>query len=332
LDGDTVVTGKDSDRAAYVALAVGAVASLGAGLRRRLRRSPRTGENATPDVVPPLPSDGPAERSAALAFVVAALGALGFVVVFWSGGLHTQLEGALLAVAFGGVGVGLVIWANHLIGGGEQREERSTLRATPEEVAELDTELRRGEVVARRVWLRRSAVVAGGALGLALVSPLRSLGPKPGKQLLHTAWADGVRVVTEDGVPVVAGNVPEDGLLTVFPEGAVGAADAQAVLVRVDPSLLRLPRDREGWAPAGLLAYSKVCTHAGCPVGLYQADSHQLLCPCHQSSFDVLRGAVPISGPAAWPLPQLPLLVGADGVLRVRGDFSEPVGPGWWKA
>jgi ubiquinol-cytochrome c reductase iron-sulfur subunit len=273
-----------------------------------------------------------AERAAAIAFVLAALAALGFVVSFWSGGRRTQLDGVLLGVAFGGAGVGLVLWANHLIRGGEQTQERTTLRAEPEELAELDRELGRGEVVARRVWLRRSAVAAGGALGLALVSPLRSLGPKPGKQLLHTAWADGVRVVTEDGTPVAAADVPGDGLLTVFPEGAVGAADAQAVLVRVDPSLLDLPRGRDGWAPSGLLAYSKVCTHAGCPVGLYQADSHQLLCPCHQSSFDVLRGAVPVSGPAAWPLPQLPLAVGADGILRVSGDFSEPVGPGWWKA
>ncbi|MCU1503969.1 MAG: Rieske (2Fe-2S) domain protein [Ilumatobacteraceae bacterium] len=272
------------------------------------------------------------ERIAMVALLVAAAAAVAFVVVFWSGGRRTQLEGALLALAFGGSGVGLVVWANHLIGGGEQSEDRTPLRATPEEIRELDAELGRGEVIARRVWLRRSAVAAGGALGIALVSPLRSLGPSPGKQLLHTAWGDGVRVVAEDGTPVAAADVPADGLVTVFPEGAVGAADAQAVLVRVDPSLLHLPRGRDSWAPGGLLAYSKVCTHAGCPVGLYQADSHELLCPCHQSSFDVLRGAVPVSGPAAWPLPQLPLVVGADGLLRVSGDFSEPVGPGWWKA
>jgi ubiquinol-cytochrome c reductase iron-sulfur subunit len=266
------------------------------------------------------------------AFLIAALAAIGFAITFWSGGRRTQLEGVLLAAAFGGVGFGLVVWANHLLGGGEQTEQRTTLRATPEEVAELDAELGRGEAVARRVWLKRSAMAAGGALGVALISPLRSLGPSPGKELLHTAWHAGVRVVTEDGKPVAATDVPADGLLTVFPEGAVGAADAQAVLVRVDPSLLHLPAGRADWAPSGLLAYSKVCTHAGCPVGLYQANSHQLLCPCHQSSFDVLRGAVPISGPAAWPLPQLPLVVGADGVLRVNGDFSEPIGPGWWKA
>jgi ubiquinol-cytochrome c reductase iron-sulfur subunit len=277
------------------------------------------------------PANGRAQRAAATAFVVATLAALGFSALFWSNGPRTQLEGLLLAVGFGGVGVGLVIWANRLIGGGEQVEERTQLRATPEEVAELDDELARGEVVARRVWLRRSLLAAGGALGLALLSPLRSLGPRPGTQLLHTAWAAGVRVVTEDGSPVAAADVPDGGLLTVFPEGAVGAADAQTVLVRVDPSLLRLPTGRAGWAPAGLLAYSKVCTHAGCPVGLYQSESHQLLCPCHQSSFDVLRGALPVSGPAAWPLPQLPLAVDTDGILRATGDFSEPVGPGWWK-
>jgi len=272
------------------------------------------------------------ERLAIGAFCVAAIGAVGFVISLSLTGQHTQLEGLSLAMAFGGIGLGLVVWANKLLGAGEHSEARTPLRATPEEIVALDEGLGRGETVARRVWLRRTAVAAGGALGVALLSPLRSLGPKPGKDLLHTAWKNGVRVVTEDGAPVKATDVPGDGLLTVFPEGAVGAADAQAVLVRVDPRLLRLPPSRASWAPNGLMAYSKVCTHAGCPVGLYQADSHQLLCPCHQSSFDVLRGALPVSGPAAWPLPQLPLVVDADGLLRVSGDFSEPVGPGWWKA
>jgi ubiquinol-cytochrome c reductase iron-sulfur subunit len=92
------------------------------------------------------------------------------------------------------------------------------------------------------------------------------------------------------------------------------------------------PRTRGGreWAPDGLIAFSKVCTHAGCPVGLYEASSHQLLCPCHQSAFDVLRGARPSSGPADRALPQLPLMIDTDGVLRARGDFSSPVGPRTW--
>ncbi len=276
--------------------------------------------------------DARAARAATVAFVVATLGALVFLASFWVGGTHTQVQGASLAFAFGGAGVALVLWANKVMRFGEQQEERTRLQPTPEESAALNADLDRGGALTRRAWLRRSAVAAGATIGLALLAPIRSLGPKPGKELLRTGWRGGQKVVTADGEPVRADAVPADGLLTVFPEGAVGAADAQAVLVRVDPALLDLPAGRGGWAPTGLLAYSKVCTHAGCPVGLYQADSHQLLCPCHQSSFDVLRGAVPVSGPAAWPLPQLPLTIGEDGVLRSSGDFSEPVGPGWWRA
>jgi ubiquinol-cytochrome c reductase iron-sulfur subunit len=149
--------------------------------------------------------------------------------------------------------------------------------------------------------------------------------------LLRTGWSDGVRVATRDGKVVHADEVPADGLLTVFPENDLGAADGQVVLVRVDESLVRPAKGRETWTPGGLIAYSKVCTHAGCPVGLYQAETHRLLCPCHQSEFDVLDSAKPLSGPAAWPLPQLPLVVGADGILRAGGPLSAPVGPGWWR-
>ncbi len=180
--------------------------------------------------------------------------------------------------------------------------------------------------------MRRTVILAGGAIAAAALFPLRSLGPKPGRTLLRTPWRPNVRVTTLDGEPVRAVDVPLGGLLTVFPEGSPGSSDGQAVLVRVEPGLLELPPDRASWAVDGIVAFSKVCTHAGCPVGLYEADSHQLLCPCHQSAFDVLRGAKPVSGPAAWPLPQLPLVADADGVLRAQGDFSEPVGPGWWHA
>src|SRR5207249_12333874 len=104
----------------------------------------------------------------------------------------------------------------------------------------------------------------------------------------------------------------------------------QIVLTRVPSDELRLPAGREDWTPGGLVAYSKVCTHAGCPVGLYQTDTRTLLCPCHQSVFDVLRAAEPRTGPAGWPLPQPSLVVDDDGYVRSDGDFSSPVGPGWW--
>jgi ubiquinol-cytochrome c reductase iron-sulfur subunit len=110
----------------------------------------------------------------------------------------------------------------------------------------------------------------------------------------------------------------------------VGSADSQTLLIRVNPSDLALPPGREGWTPDGCVAYSKLCTHAGCPVGLYRDADHALLCPCHQSTFDVLRGAVPTFGPATRPLPQLALSVDGEGYLVAQGDFGEPVGPSFW--
>jgi ubiquinol-cytochrome c reductase iron-sulfur subunit len=137
--------------------------------------------------------------------------------------------------------------------------------------------------------------------------------------------------VTADGRPVLAADVPLEGLVTVFPEGDPGSADGQAVLVHVASGLLQPHLGREGWTPQDFIAYSKICTHAGCPVGLYQAQTHQLLCPCHQSAFDVLHAAKPVFGPAAAALPQLPLSIDADGYLVADGDFSDPVGPSFWR-
>ena len=124
--------------------------------------------------------------------------------------------------------------------------------------------------------------------------------------------------------------MPLDGVVTVFPEGHTNAMDSQAVVVRVDPDILELPPDREGWAPEGNVCYSKLCTHAGCPVGLYLASTRQLQCPCHQSAFNVTNGAEVEFGPAPRPLPQLELFVDEEGFLRAGGDFSGPVGPGFW--
>jgi ubiquinol-cytochrome c reductase iron-sulfur subunit len=88
---------------------------------------------------------------------------------------------------------------------------------------------------------------------------------------------------------------------------------------------------RETWAPAGYVAYSKVCTHAGCPVGLYEQQLQLLVCPCHQSMFDVTNGAVPKFGPAPRPLPQLPLQITSDGYLVAQAGYDQPVGPGYWE-
>jgi ubiquinol-cytochrome c reductase iron-sulfur subunit len=278
----------------------------------------------------PVPSrERSAERAVVACFALATAAAVALMVTYWHGG-QPQLEGLFLGLALGAIGVGLILWANALLAGIHE-EHRSPLVASPEETQALQDDLERTGVLHRRAALRGGLLVAGGALGLAALFPIRSLGPRPGRTLLRTSWASGPRVVTLDGEPVRPDDVALGGLLTVFPEGDAGSADGQAVMMRVEPSLLRLPADRKTWAVDGIVAFSKVCTHAGCPVGLYEADTHELLCPCHQSAFAVLEGARPISGPAAWPLPQLPLAVGDDGVLRSTGDFSDPVGPGWWR-
>jgi ubiquinol-cytochrome c reductase iron-sulfur subunit len=229
------------------------------------------------------------------------------------------------------MGFGLITWAKHLLPPGPHTEQRKPLAATEADRRAFARDFERFGVIGRRPMLVRLSVLAAGAVGASLLIPLRSLGPKPDRSSLRTQWRGGRRAVTADGELVRASDVPLDGLVTVFPEGDAGSADGQAVLLRVPADELHPASGRETWTPDGLVAYSKVCTHAGCPVGLYDTATNTLLCPCHQSAFDVLRAAVPVTGPAAWPLPQLPLVVDADGNVASTDDFSAPVGPGWWK-
>jgi ubiquinol-cytochrome c reductase iron-sulfur subunit len=273
-----------------------------------------------------------AERRAGTALAVATVAGLGLFVVYFAGG-QTQIEGVLFAIAFGGLGIALGIWANHLLDAREVVEERHELTSGAAGRQALGDALTEevGPVIGRRSLLIKLLAGAGGALGLALLLPVLSLGPAPGNTLKVTAWRQGSRVVDEEGEAVTLNQVPEDGFLTVFPEGHEGAADAQALLIHVRPGSLKLPPERMAGVPDGThVAYSKICTHAGCPVGLYRAESQSLICPCHQSQFDVSDGAKPFFGPAARPLPQLPLGVGEDGVLVAQGDFSAPVGPAFW--
>lgn len=278
----------------------------------------------------PATSERRATVRSSVAFLIATAAAIGLAVVYTRGG-QPQLEGSLLVVAFVSIGIGLVTWAKHLLPQGPYAERRHPLPTTDAERRAFAHDVERVGAIGRRPALVRLLVLAGGAVGAALVIPLRSLGPRPNSSSLHTKWRAGARAVTADGVLVRASDVPVDGLVTMFPEGDAGSADGQAVLVRVAGDRLEPVAGRESWTPDGLVAYSKVCTHAGCPVGLYESSNHTLLCPCHQSAFDVLQSATPVTGPAAWPLPQLPLTIDADGYVASTGDFSAPVGPGWWK-
>jgi ubiquinol-cytochrome c reductase iron-sulfur subunit len=266
------------------------------------------------------------ERAIGVAFLVAAIAGIALLGVYLAGG-QTQLEAVLLAICLGGIGLGITAWSHWLLSGAEQVEDRHTLASPAEVVTGADEEV---AAITRRRFLTGTLAAAFAGLAAALAIPVLSLGPPPGRTLFVTAWKAGSRIVGFDGQPVRIEDLPIDGVLTVFPEGAVGSADAQTLLIRVADGLLQLPPDRMAWAPQGCVAYSKLCTHAGCPVGLYRAAEHKLICPCHQSTFDVLDGANPTFGPAARPLPQLPIQLAADGTFVALGDFPEPVGPSFW--
>jgi ubiquinol-cytochrome c reductase iron-sulfur subunit len=291
-------------------------------------------------IVPPEPPDRAAEMTVIVLLLLCALSAVGFMVVyaFDSLGNRTQLFGITLALAFGFLAAALIVAAKRLIPTEELEEEYPPDEHPREqgEIAQLVHES--GDGITRK----RLMIVAGGAAGSALtaaaLTPALSFGPFLDPDGLYdTPWRRGRRLVDSEGRPYRADDISTDTFYTAYPEGAKqDKIGAPLVLVRFEPSELRLPAGREGWAPEGILAYSKICTHAGCAVSLYRrplfdlnAPRRALVCPCHYSTFDPATGAEVIFGPAGRPLPQLPLQIDQDGQLRAAGNFSDPVGPSW---
>ena len=177
----------------------------------------------------------------------------------------------------------------------------------------------------RRTFLSRALIGAASMVGIGLLAPVASLGPSPGDTLTRTRWAKGIRLVTTDGEPVRPEDVATGGIQSIWPEGAINHERSSVLLVRLQQPAVEPTRVE--WVVSDLVAYSKVCTHAGCPVALYRERDNALFCPCHQSTFDPSRGAVPTFGPAARSLPQLPLGTDAEGYLVALGDFDGQVGP-----
>lgn len=248
-----------------------------------------------------------------------------------TGDALVQWLGIALAVAAGGIGAGLVVWARALMPHGPETQERHFPGDDPDERRAAVGTLRGGaREPARRRLLGRLLLTAFGALGLGALFPLRSLARDPFPERLETGWRPGLRLVDELGHPIRAEDVQEGSALTVFPEAHVREADSQTILVRVPRGIVERHETATGLSPDGFLAYSKLCTHLGCPVGLYETETQRLLCPCHQSAFDVLDGAKPLFGPATRPLPGLPLEIDDDGFLVAADGFDRPVGPGFW--
>lgn len=262
----------------------------------------------------------------ALAFGATFVSGFGLLILYWVGA-STQLQAVLVVVATAGIGIGLVVWSHWLMPDDHIVEERHPIRSDAAAREEVTAAL--GELGRRRFLF----ILLGGAfagLGAAMALPLLSLGPPTGRSLFETSWRKGARFIDAQGNLVHADDLPLEGIVTVFPENAPGSADSQAVLLHVDASQLQLSGEAATWAPQGFVCFSKLCTHAGCPVGLYRAETGDLVCPCHQSTFAVYRGAVPIAGPAVRPLPQLPMQLNADGTFAALADFPEPVGPSFW--
>jgi ubiquinol-cytochrome c reductase iron-sulfur subunit len=306
-----------------------------------------------------------AERLVAALFVLAFIAGCGFIAAYVGlevgqatipkganavvAELRSNLAlGISLSVALLALGTGSMIWVRHLTPDIEISEERHDLQSEPADRKAFQHEFAEGAAysqITKRPLIRRTMLLATAPLALAPLVLLRDLGPLPQTDLRHTVWRKGLRAVTLGGLrPLRPADISTPGsLITVIPEGYAGDDDALAkagvILIKFAPGELHVPTNYDGgtlvstmnWTIDNIVAYSKICTHVGCPVALYEQTTHHILCPCHQSTFDAANGANVIFGPAARALPQLPLTTDADGYLVAASDFTQPVGPSFWE-
>jgi len=276
--------------------------------------------------------------------------------------------GLCLAVTLLGMGAGMIQWARKLMGDHEIVEMRHTASSPQEDreatVGILQTGLEESGL-GRRPLIRNSLLAAGGVLGLLPIVMLRDLGPLPGDKLDHTIfdmntwtpdqhawWATQhrryQRVVRDVvGTPIKVVDLEVGDLVNAEPEIVfaknadgeplvegtallVAKSKAAVIVNRMLPSDIVSEQTRN-WSVEGIVCYSKICTHVGCPISLNERTTHHLLCPCHQSTFDLADSGKVLFGPAARALPQLPLVVDEDGYLAAQHDFDEPVGPSFWE-
>ncbi|HEY3880303.1 MAG TPA: Rieske 2Fe-2S domain-containing protein [Trebonia sp.] len=306
-----------------------------------------------------------AERLVAACFIIAFLAGCGFIAAYIGlevgsstipaganavvAALRSNVAlGSSLGLALLALGVGSLIWVRHLTPNIEIAEERHDLNSAPADREGFKRDFAEGAAISqitRRPLVRRTMLLATAPLALAPLVLLRDLGPLPQTVLRHTVWKKGLRAVTLGGLrPLTPADISTPGsLITVIPEGYQDNPDALAkagvILIKFAPGELHIPTNRNGgtlvstmnWTVDNIVAYSKICTHVGCPVALYEQTTHHILCPCHQSTFDAANGANVIFGPAARALPQLPLMLDSAGFLAAASDFTQPVGPSFWE-
>ena len=265
-----------------------------------------------------------------------------FIPVLGEMNVHQLLLGLGFAGAFLFIGIGAIAWARLLMPDTEVVAERHTLRSKDEDRAAFVATVKEQGATAgigRRPLIKRTLLAAVGLVGVGPIVMLRDLGPLPGKSLETTNWKAGTRLVTDPGDrPIKASDLEVGAVVQTLPEllpdqerTLNDIAKDPVLLIRLRPEDFNLDDERLSWTHEGIIAFSKICSHMGCAVALYEQSTHHLLCPCHQSTFDVTRAAKVIFGPAARPLPQLNITVDAEGYLVARAPFNEPVGPSFWE-
>jgi ubiquinol-cytochrome c reductase iron-sulfur subunit len=320
-------------------------------------------QDTAPERVRELPADTDdpvrakrAERLVGAIFTLAFLAGCGFIAsyVLFTGHTLTGVEhsnlalGLSLALVLLLLGAGSVIWVRQLMPTVELAEERHPLRSSEEDRAEFKETFEEGADASqfvKRPLLRRTLMLASLPLAVAPVLLLRDLGPLPQNSLDYTVWRKGLRLwVYAANRPISPAEFDTPGsVISIVPAGYQdddnALAKAAVIIIKFRPGELQFTKENhpvdgkvvENWTVDNIVAYSKICTHVGCPAALYEQTTHHILCPCHQSTFDATRGAKVIFGPASRPLPQLPITVDAQGYLVAKGDFDQPVGPSFWE-
>jgi ubiquinol-cytochrome c reductase iron-sulfur subunit len=266
-----------------------------------------------------------------------------FIPVFGEQNAHQLFLGLGMAMGLFFIGAGAIHWAKQLMPDEEVIAQRHEFRSDEEDRTEFVKTVKEGAATAglgRRPLIKRTLGLALGLTGITPILLLRDLGPLPGDELTKTSWKAGTRLVTDPGDrPIKASDLEVGAVAQTLPE-IIGedkhrklsdiAKDA-VLLIRLRPEEFNLDAERLSWTHEGIIAFSKICSHMGCAVALYEQQTKHLLCPCHQSTFDVTRAAKVIFGPSARPLPQLAITVDSEGYLIAQAPFNEPVGPSFWE-
>ena len=320
---------------------VGVLVALRAALRVVRRRTPVPPPPARESDIDPsertVPANPRAESLVGMLLLVAAVFAFAFTVIYIVSSGDTQLLGIAMGGALCLLAAACIVAGKFVVPQETHVEERDPLldEEQTEEVVEMIEE--GGQGISRRKLLVSAGGVAGAGLVTAAVTPLASLGPTL-NPLHRQPWVRGVRLLDDNGKPYSADEIHEGTFYTALPEhGDPESFGAGLLVVRLPAEFLHLPPERRSWAPEGILAYSKICPHAGCAISLYRYPTYAptsqvpaFTCPCHYSTFLPGEGGRLVFGPAGRALPQLPLMIDSDRNLRAAGAFPGDIGPSWW--